>query len=244
MLGLSPMPLLSFGSGNPSVAPVLVSVTDNGDQDAATATVTGTGTIQLYYRIRGVTAWTTGNTRSGDGTIVQTGLTAAKWYEFYCTADANGIESAPSAIVTLYLDDAAVMAVERAIFTIMSGDATVGGLAGDRIYPNYVPQDTAMPAVTYQQISGPRDNTLDGPSGLVNSRFQLNSWAATYAECDELTEAVRKAMSGFSGTVGSLIIQVIQVEDEGDIPAVKPGNDQLRRLGKRMDYRIWYCETP
>jgi hypothetical protein len=238
-------PLLSFGCvSDPSVAPTLVSVVDNGDQDAVTATITGSGTIQLYYRIRGTSVWTTGLTRTDSGTIVQTGLTENNWYEFYATADQNGIESAPSGIVSTFIAGTAVPGIERAIFSILTDDVTVSGLVGTRVFPVYVPQNANMPCITQQQLSGPRDNTLDGPSGLVDARFQINCWGSTYIEADDVFEAVRKALSGFLGTVLGVEIQSSDVEDEGDLTAIKAGVDKLRRIGKRLDIRIMFIESP
>jgi hypothetical protein len=81
-------------------APVLVSVIDNGSGQA-TATVTGSDTIRLYYRLVGSIAWTAGGSRTGSGTIVQTGLAVGVRYEFYAVSEDPTLSeySAPSGIV-------------------------------------------------------------------------------------------------------------------------------------------------
>jgi len=92
------------GGGEVPAAPTISSVVDNGDQDAITVTIAGaTGTVNLYYRIYGATAWTTGLTRSGSGTIVQTGLIAGSRYEVYVTQTIDEMESPPSAIHGIYI---------------------------------------------------------------------------------------------------------------------------------------------
>jgi hypothetical protein len=61
---------------------------------------------------------------------------------------------------------------------------------------------------------------------------------------DATAEAVRKALSGFEGTVGQTRIQGVLMEDEGDIPEFKDGYDKLRRMGKRQDFNIYFEEQP
>lgn len=92
-------------------APVIESVSDDGGGQV-TASVNGTGTITLRYRLRGQAAWTIGNSRSGSGDIVQTGLTQGAAYEFYAAAVLDGFDSAPSAVVEMELALAATSFVE------------------------------------------------------------------------------------------------------------------------------------
>lgn len=230
-----------YGLTTPA-APTISAVVDNGDQDSITVTVTGSGTIQLYYRIKYTTTWTAGQNRSGAGNIVQTGLTAGSWYELYITDTIAGIESPPSKIRVIRVVDSDDTTIETALFSILIGDATINSLIATRVYPNIVPQNAPMPAITYQQISGPRDHVMAGPTGLVGARYQINCWASSYAGAKELAEAVRKELDGYSGTVNTRVIEVIILEDEGDMPEVTPGADALKRFGKRLDFIVWFKE--
>jgi hypothetical protein len=162
------LPLLSFGSTNEDVpdAPVITNIVDDGNADSVTVSLTGEGTLQLYYRIQGSPTWITGLTRIGDGDIVQTGLTTPNWYEFYATAQEATLESPPSNLETIYVAGVSQFSIEEAIIAILLNDTGVTDLVGDRVYLTYAPQGYDMPAVVVQQISGPRDNTFDGPSGL------------------------------------------------------------------------------
>ena len=92
------------GGGEVPDAPTISSVVDNGDQDSITVTVAGaTGTVNLYYRIYGASTWTTGETRNGNGDIVQTGLVAGNRYEVYVTQTVDEMESPPSQIHGVYI---------------------------------------------------------------------------------------------------------------------------------------------
>ena len=134
------------------------------------------------------------------------------------------------------------MLIETAIFSILTADQEVVAIVGNNVFPNIIPQDTVLPAITYQQISGPRDYTSDGESGLVESRYQLNCIAETYQGAKELFEAVRLAVTAYEGTVNGIEIQRIHIEDEGDFPQVSPEAAQKVRYGKHCDLLIWYQE--
>ena len=239
--GLSSMGWVSM-LGPPS-APTISSVVDDGNEDSITVTVAGSGTIQLYYREKYAASWTIGQTRSGSGDIVQTGLTAGTWYELYITDTVNLIESGPSTVSVVRVLDSSDTSIEGALVAILEGDATVNSLVGTKIFPNKVPQGTAMPAITYQQISGPRDHVMAGPTGLVDARYQFNCWSDKYAQAKEVFEAVRIILDGYSGTVNSRQIDGIRLENEGDVPQVAPGKDQLMRYGKRFDAVVPYQES-
>jgi hypothetical protein len=79
-------------------APTLAVVND-GTGTSVTATVGGDAgvTHRLFYRLRSGSAWIAGLTRAGNGTIVQTGLTANSVYLFMAVSD-NGEYSLPSPV--------------------------------------------------------------------------------------------------------------------------------------------------
>ncbi len=232
-----------FGLDSRPDAPVITNAVDGGDQDSAVISITGTDTIRLFFRLLNAASWTTGLTRIGSGDITQTGLTAGQWYEFYCKADAEPGLSDPSNLVTLLIL-ASTATIEKAIYSLLSGDPTLSGLVGTRIDPVLVPQGTAMPAVTYMQIPSRRDDTLGGPTGLVQSRWQFNCWASTTAEARTVASALRQAISGYSGSGTGVVIQVIMAPDqEIDISANPAGKNVARRYGKTQDFEIWFCEA-
>ena len=232
---------LGFGTTATAASAPTLSVVDAGDAVSVTASVTGTGTIALYYRLKDGTTWTAGNTRSGDGDITQGGLTAT-WYEFYATATDGGAESAPSQVVSVHIAGTTDTTIETVIYTILTGASGITDLTSTRIYPVYVPQDAVMPVLTYQELSAQREYTVDGSIGMVSARYQINCWASNYSGARALSEAVRDAMEDYSGTVNTRYIHTIFLEDEGDISSLNPGNEKIKRIGKRLDFLVWYNE--
>ncbi len=84
--------------------------------------------------------------------------------------------------------------VETEIYTLLTGNSTLAAKVNTRIYPLVMPQDPALPAVTYQRISGNKFNTLSGYSGLENPHIVINSWGRTYDEVKGVAEDIHAAM--------------------------------------------------
>ena len=161
----------------PPSAPVITGIVDNGDADSVTVSLVSTTgvTNQLYYRQRDASSWTAGNTGISSADIVQAGLTAGTWYEIYATAD-NGTESAPSNIETVFLASApGTGTIKSAVYAILVGDSAVTAIVNDRITPGGDPA-RGVASVTFHQISGIRDHTMDGPDTYVTPTMQVNSW--------------------------------------------------------------------
>ena len=236
-IGALGMPLLTLTD-----APVVTGVTDDGDGAGFTAAVTGTGTIQLYYKLRSASSWTTGSTRSGDGDIAQA-VAATGWYDCYATATDGGIESGASNIETVYVATTTAESIEAAVVTILTGDIDVTTLVSSRIYPMAVPQGAAMPAITYQQITDTKLHHHGDPDTLVVTRLQVDCWGETYAAASGLKKAVRLALDGYTGTVAGRKIGNVIMENSTDIERQIPGTDKLKRYGKSLDFIIVFNEA-
>jgi len=232
---------LDPGSSPPD-APVITNVVDNGDQDSVTVSLTGTGTLTLYYRQKSISAWTTGETRAGDGDIVQTGLIAGTWYEMYATATSGGT-SAPSNLVTIFLAQAeGAGTLKTAIVAILMGDDDVQGIVDGRVNPGGDPtREQAF--VNYHRISRVSEPRMEGPDTLAHTTIQINSFGARDFTSEQLSDAVRNALDGFSGTVNGVSIAYIDLQDESDLDDFIPGNKEISRHGVRQDYLVTYTEN-
>lgn len=94
-LGQSPGSVVSADVTAPTLA--VVSAEDGSTVTATITAATATDTIRLFYRTAGA-AWTTGLTRTGNGTISQTGLSDGEDYQFLALADQSGVYSMPSTV--------------------------------------------------------------------------------------------------------------------------------------------------
>jgi hypothetical protein len=138
------------------------------------------------------------------------------------------------------------MSIEMALVSLLINDADVNAKVGDRIFPVYVPEDKSLPAITYQEISGPRDAVMSGASGLVNARFQINCWTKKYRGARELADLVRIALSPqndeYPKDVEGVNIQAIMLLSENDVPRIHAENEELSGHGKMLDFSVWFRE--
>ena len=96
--------------------------------------------------------------------------------------------------------------------------ATVGitGITGTRINWSRRPQGEALPAIVLHRIDGAPEYHLQAPSGLVESRVQVDCWGDDYVAAKDLARAVETAISGQAFVQGSIRFDVILIVDERD----------------------------
>lgn len=94
------------------------------------------------------------------------------------------------------------MLIEQAILNELAGTAGLTAIVGQRIYYVKAPQDVTVPYVVLFKVSGVREHSHDGASGLGNPRFQVSCFAETYYQAKQIAQQVQSALQGFSGTMG------------------------------------------
>lgn len=129
--------------------------------------------------------------------------------------------------------------LEAGLYAYLAADAGVSGLVGTRIYPLLLPQEPTLPALVYQRIStNPLGHSHDGPNHLTRVRMQLRCHGATLLAAKTLADAVRDALDGYSGAMGTVTVQSVFREDEGDDDEPETGSWSVR-----ADYMIVYDEA-
>jgi hypothetical protein len=136
-----------------------------------------------------------------------------------------------------------------ALRAYLLGDATIStDVGGTRIHPTVLPQGTngpAVPAIVYNVISEITDHHTQGASGLVMVRMQVDAYAATPAEADELARAIKTRIDGQAGVwpYGTASPQdsvtVQGVFSENARTGYEP-DSKLFRSGR--DFLIWFEE--
>ncbi len=116
--------------------------------------------------------------------------------------------------------------------------ALLSSVAGGRRHWGRAPQGTALPYIVIQRISGIRDNTMEGPSGYLQSRLQFDVYAETYGTARFTARALVDALSGYRGGT----IQGVFIDSERDLLAADTGEvSQLYRVS--IDAQIHHQET-
>lgn len=108
----------------------------------------------------------------------------------------------------------------------------------ERTYGFKLPSDAKLPAITFMKVSAPRDQTQEGPSGLVSARVQVSSWGVNYTASKVLSQAVRFALDGYvNPDIAGVRIDGVELMNEMDGNEAEPNIFQTI-----MDFRVKYAE--
>ena len=138
--------------------------------------------------------------------------------------------------------------LERAIFKKLSEDSDISSRVGPRISPLVLDQELALPAITYEVSTSRPYSDLSGATQLISVDFDFFCMGETFLDASDLAEEVRKALSGFRGSifinVGGLInVEVLgctHTNDRTDYAAPVDGGRQgsyIRMLSFLISYR-------
>lgn len=95
------------------------------------------------------------------------------------------------------------MSILTAIIAELAGDAGVSAIVGARIIANQANQDEALPHIVINRIGGEQFQNATAASGLAAPTFQITCWETEPGKNETLATAVREALDGFKGTMGS-----------------------------------------
>jgi len=105
------------------------------------------------------------------------------------------------------------MNLGKVIYSVLSNDSDVGGVAGDRIYPMHAPQGATYPFITYMIDGVIPHETKDGASSLDYVEIVIGCFGETYSVTSDLGVKVRAAIDRYSGTVSGVTVQNTTFDD-------------------------------
>jgi hypothetical protein len=127
--------------------------------------------------------------------------------------------------------------MEAGLYQRLTADAGFSAIAGERLYPVNLPEEVAGPSATYRVISNLEDYTMDGSTGMMCARIQIDAWATVYADAKALAKAIHDALNDFAGAFpdGTAVANVWLAN------AATDGFDADARLYRvQADYRLIY----
>lgn len=133
------------------------------------------------------------------------------------------------------------MRAEKVINTLLSSSVALTALVGTKIYPGRIPQNTIMPAISYELVSGVEIAPINAQAGgvLLRSRVQVTVLARTYAEVKTIQEVVRGTLLFKSGLIAG--VQVIGITRELIGPDER--DDELGLYMQGVDYLLIHDEN-
>ena len=106
--------------------------------------------------------------------------------------------------------------IAEALWARLQAVAGVTALVSARVYPLLLRQNPTYPAVTYEKVSGPRIENLQGLSGLAHPRFQFSCFGDDYEEADSVAEQVRLALEGYRAIIFQNFLTRSEEMDDAD----------------------------
>ena len=131
--------------------------------------------------------------------------------------------------------------ISAAIRAKLVAESSVTDEVGTRIYSDHLPQNAAMPAITYRVISEIANEDLAGSSGLDEARIQVDCFGSTRSQANSVQRLVRSALKGFRGVVSSVYVKTINQSTGQQHLTDRPehGTDQ-RRYITSQDFSVFY----
>jgi len=107
--------------------------------------------------------------------------------------------------------------------------AALKGLAGNRVFPDVAPANTARPYITYTSVDGEAINYLEQEApDKENNRWQVNVWADTRLEASTLARQAANALR---------LTPALHTRVLGAPTAIYEPDTKLR--GTRQDFSCW-----
>lgn len=108
------------------------------------------------------------------------------------------------------------MSLKADLKTYLLGKSAIGALVGTRMRPGAAKKGDTLPYITYKQIGGSDDHHQQGVSRLAEVVIQINCVAAGAEAAETLRNAVRDALGGFQGMMGSTQVRNARIVGKSD----------------------------
>lgn len=139
------------------------------------------------------------------------------------------------------------MSFNSALYHYLSSNAAIASLVGTRIYPQRAESGAARPYITYAKIGNDHVHHQGGAAGLTSAMRQLDVWADSALSAESVYDALRTALDGMSGTMGTgayetTVESILIVDDDEGFEKPTDGSQQAT-YRHRVDITIWHRET-
>ena len=129
-----------------------------------------------------------------------------------------------------------------AIRTRLLNVTAVTSLVSTRIYPQVLPQGCTLPAVRYSLVSSSRETLVGGVSGFADSTVQVDAYAETYLDAQNVAEQIKLALMDWAGTSSDIEIRNIQLRNQMDMYEAPIDADDVGAHRVALDFEIIHQE--
>jgi hypothetical protein len=125
--------------------------------------------------------------------------------------------------------------IEQGLMTLLAGNAPIAALVGTRISWVVLPENSTLPALTFQNVGSISSPTFE-TRGMQRMRVQFDCWGATYLDAITLRKAVETLLDGFQGTLsdGTYLQNVVSLQQ------VDFFDHDVRVFRAMIEFRLYY----
>lgn len=137
------------------------------------------------------------------------------------------------------------MTIETAFFNHVSTTVAITSLVGTRVYATIAPSSVTYPHITFKVNSDAPEHHMAGAAGLTRVLLQVDAWAYVVSERQAISEALRNALDGFKGLMGTeqLDVRSCFLENRNTFEEPDPQGRNLPVHRTSMDFSIWHVES-
>lgn len=130
------------------------------------------------------------------------------------------------------------MTVETDFRTLLLVEPTLAASLGNRLYPELLPEDATLPAGIINFVDGGGQLAHSGADGILWARLQVDFYATTSLEVQQLRDAARRWLNGYRGFMGSTRFEMVQLQLA--LGQYEPATGRYRRI---TDWMVRYKES-
>lgn len=104
----------------------------------------------------------------------------------------------------------------QAIADYLIGLPAVNELVGERVYVRRAFRTTTLPRITLDRIGEDFAHTMAGRDGIARPRIQIDVWATTIDDADDIADRLEAILDGYRGDIGGVTMQGIFQRDRRD----------------------------
>jgi Protein of unknown function (DUF3168) len=126
--------------------------------------------------------------------------------------------------------------LEEGLYVYLKNVSGLSALIADRIYPSLGAQMPTLPAIVFERISTPSQQTMDGAS-LFSPRVQISVLATTALSAIAVADQIRPSLNAFQGQWSDgTYVQLSSLLDERG-----PFFDyETNSYVSQLDFEIWH----
>lgn len=137
------------------------------------------------------------------------------------------------------------MSIETALRSYLATKDVIIAQVSTRVFAQIAKKSASLPYITFNTITERHEHHLAGAAGLAEATIQIDVWSATLAKRDSTANAVRNALDGFTGSMGSELLKVRNCVLQNRANFMEPeGKGREKPIFRAsMDFSIWHVEA-